>query len=110
MRGVGAERQDSPETVIYNKIPRARSPNGGWVPGSRLVEDQLAEVFGVSRMRVRSVLQALARDKVVTLHKNRGACVAEPTVKEAKEVFAGAPTDRRGAGPRGWCARSTKRG
>jgi DNA-binding GntR family transcriptional regulator len=39
-------------------------------------------------MRIRSVLQALARDKVVTLHKNRGACVAEPTVKEAKEVFA----------------------
>jgi DNA-binding GntR family transcriptional regulator len=34
------------------------------------------------------VLQALARDKVVTLHKNRGAIVSQPTVKEAREVFA----------------------
>jgi DNA-binding GntR family transcriptional regulator len=39
-------------------------------------------------MRIRWVLQSLARDKVVTLHRNRGACVAEPTVKEAREVFA----------------------
>ena len=81
------ERPESPETLIYNKIHRAIVERR-LLPGSRLVEDQLAEVFGVSRMRIRSVLQALARDKVVTLHKNRGACVAEPTVKEAKEVFA----------------------
>lgn len=82
-----AASQDSPETVIYNKIHRAIAERR-LVPGSRLVEDQLADVFGVSRMRIRSVLQALARDKVVTLNKNRGACVAQPTVKEAKEVFA----------------------
>ena len=87
MRTSAAERADSPETIIYNKIHGAIAERR-LLPGSRLVEDQLAEVFGVSRMRVRSVLQALARDKVVTLHKNRGACVAEPTVKEAKEVFA----------------------
>jgi len=82
-----AEYQESPETAIYNKIHRAIAERR-LLPGSRLVEDQLADVFGVSRMRIRSVLQALARDKVVTLHRNRGACVAEPTVKEAKEVFA----------------------
>ena len=80
-------RHESPETQIYNKIHRAIAEHR-LLPGSRLVEDQLAEVFGVSRMRIRSVLQALAREKVVTHHKNRGACVAQPTVKEAKEVFA----------------------
>jgi DNA-binding GntR family transcriptional regulator len=80
-------RQDSPEARIYNKIHRAIAERR-LQPGSRLVEDQLAEIFGVSRMRIRSVLQALAREKVVTHHKNRGACVAQPTVKEAKEVFA----------------------
>jgi DNA-binding GntR family transcriptional regulator len=78
---------DSAETRIYNRIHQAiaerRLP-----PGSRLVEDQLREAFGESRARVRSVLQALARDKVVTLHKNRGAFVAHPTVTEAREVFA----------------------
>ncbi len=78
---------ESPETAIYNKIHRAIAERR-LLPGSRLIEDQLAEVFGVSRMRIRWVLQSLARDKVVTLHRNRGACVAEPTVKEAKEVFA----------------------
>lgn len=78
---------ESPETAIYNKIHKAIAERR-LLPGSRLVEDQLAEVFGVSRMRIRWVLQSLARDKVVTLHRNRGACVAEPTVKEAKEVFA----------------------
>ncbi|HEX4507869.1 MAG TPA: GntR family transcriptional regulator [Alphaproteobacteria bacterium] len=84
---VQAEKPESPEAEIYNKIHRAIAERR-LLPGSRLVEDQLAEVFGVSRMRIRWVLQSLARDKVVTLHRNRGATVAKPTVKEAKEVFA----------------------
>ena len=79
--------RESPEAAIYNKIHRAIAERR-LLPGSRLIEDQLAEVFGVSRMRIRWVLQSLARDKVVTLHRNRGATVAKPTVKEAKEVFA----------------------
>jgi DNA-binding GntR family transcriptional regulator len=77
----------SPESRIYQKIHTAIAERR-LLPGSRLVEDQLADVFGVSRMRVRSVLHSLARDKVVTLQRNRGAVVAYPTVKEAKEVFA----------------------
>ena len=81
------EDRESPESAIYNKIHRAIAERR-LLPGSRLIEDQLAEVFGVSRMRIRWVLQSLARDKVVTLHRNRGASVAKPTVKEAKEVFA----------------------
>jgi len=83
----GQPGRKSPESWIYTRIHRAIAERR-LMPGSRLVEDQLAEVFGVSRMRIRSVLQALARDKVVTLNKNRGACVAKPTVQEAKEVFA----------------------
>ena len=77
----------SPESHIYFKIHAAIAEHK-LLPGARLVEDQLGEVFGVSRMRIRSVLHSLARDKVVTLHRNRGAVVAYPTVKEAKEVFA----------------------
>src|SRR5258708_7472822 len=79
--------EGAPETRIYGRILRAIVEHR-LLPGARLVEDQLAELFGVSRMRIRSVLQALARDKVVTLHRNRGATVAKPSVKEAKEVFA----------------------
>lgn len=56
-------------------------------PGTRLVEEQLAGVFGVSRARVRSALRDLARDHLVVHRRNRGACVAAPTPDEAREVF-----------------------
>jgi DNA-binding GntR family transcriptional regulator len=77
----------SPESRICQRIHAAIAERR-LLPGSRLVEDQLADVFDVSRMRIRSVLHSLARDKVVTLQRNRGAVVAYPSVKEAKEVFA----------------------
>ena len=79
--------EKSPESVIYHKIHAAIAEHR-LLPGARLVEDQMGEVFGVSRTRIRSVLHSLARDKVVTLQRNRGAVVAYPTVKEAKDVFA----------------------
>ena len=56
-------------------------------PGTKLVEDKLAAAFGVSRTRVRPVLVRLANEQVVTLTPNRGAAIAQPTVKEAREVF-----------------------
>jgi DNA-binding GntR family transcriptional regulator len=77
----------SPEAIIYDKIHAAIAERR-LTPGSRLVEEQLCEVFSASRARIRSVLQALAHDKVVTLHRNRGASVAYPSVQEAREVFA----------------------
>jgi DNA-binding GntR family transcriptional regulator len=79
--------RESEEATVYAKI-HAAIVERRILPGVRLVEDQLAEVFNVSRMRIRSVLQLLAHDKVVTLHRNRGAVVAYPSVREAKEVFA----------------------
>ncbi len=81
-----ATRQ-SEESTVYARI-HAAIVERRILPGVRLVEDQLADVFAVSRMRIRSVLQSLAHDKVVTLHRNRGAVVASPSVREAKEVFA----------------------
>ncbi|WP_404380089.1 GntR family transcriptional regulator [Caenispirillum salinarum] len=56
-------------------------------PGTRLVEEQLAGVFGVSRARVRAALRDLARDHLVVHRRNRGACVAAPRPEEAREVF-----------------------
>ncbi|MGE8154123.1 GntR family transcriptional regulator [Pseudomonas vancouverensis] len=55
--------------------------------GTKLAEEQLAEAFGASRGTTRLVLQALSRDKVVTLEPNRGAFVAKPSPAEAREVF-----------------------
>jgi len=56
-------------------------------PGTKLVEDRLAEIFGVNRARVRPVLARLAHEGIVTLHPNRGAFVSEPTAAQAREVF-----------------------
>jgi DNA-binding GntR family transcriptional regulator len=56
-------------------------------PGARLPEDALAEVFNVSRTGIRKVLQRLALERLVTLRANRGAEVAHPSAKEARDVF-----------------------
>ncbi len=56
-------------------------------PGTKLVEDEVGEIFGVSRTVVRAALQQLAHDRLVTLKRNHGATVAQPTIREAREVF-----------------------
>lgn len=56
-------------------------------PGAKLVEDEIAELFGVSRTIVRTALQALSRDGVVVIQRNRGASVAHPLPEEAREIF-----------------------
>lgn len=57
-------------------------------PGTKLTEDTLAEIYGVSRTRIRKVLMQLSAENVVTIARNRGASVAKPSVREATEVFA----------------------
>ena len=56
-------------------------------PGTHLKEDELCEIFGVGRTRIRSILARLAANHVVELVANRGAFVSRPTVEEAREVF-----------------------
>lgn len=56
-------------------------------PGAKLGEEALGEIFGVSRTKIRQALFQLASDKLITLIPGRGAFVAQPTVREAREVF-----------------------
>jgi DNA-binding GntR family transcriptional regulator len=56
-------------------------------PGTKLGEENLGEVFGVSRTKVREALFQLAKLKLVAMLPGRGAFVAQPTVREAREVF-----------------------
>lgn len=56
-------------------------------PGTKLVEQQIADVFSVSRTLVRQALNQLSRDRLVTLEPARGAFVAQPSVEEARQVF-----------------------
>jgi DNA-binding GntR family transcriptional regulator len=64
-------------TILDHRLP----------PGTKLIEEKLAGAFGVSRTRIRPVLVRLANEQIVTLTPNRGAMVAQPTEKEAREVF-----------------------
>jgi DNA-binding GntR family transcriptional regulator len=57
------------------------------MPGTKLAEQKIADIFKVSRTLVRQALNQLSRDRLVTLSPARGAFVAMPSVDEARQVF-----------------------
>ena len=60
---------------------------GEFAPGSRLVEEELARVYNVSRTPIREVLFALERDGLVERTRNRGARVASFTADDVEEIY-----------------------
>lgn len=60
-------------------------------PGSYLDEAQLTAQYQISRPPVREVLNQLAGEGYVLLHKNRGAQVAPMTHKTMRDFFVAAP-------------------
>lgn len=82
---LAVDRGDKDESIfqaLMNAIVEHQLP-----PGSKLPEEALAEVFGVSRTGIRKVLQRLAAVQMVTLLPRRGAQVATPGVDEARDIF-----------------------
>ena len=67
---------------IFQAVVEQRLP-----PGTKLSESALCEAFKVGRMRIRRSLLLLASREVVELHPNRGAFVASPSARQAREVF-----------------------
>lgn len=57
------------------------------IPGTKLGERELAEIFGVSRIVVRQALIRLGTDSLVTIERNRGAFVTKPSLQEALEIY-----------------------
>ena len=49
-------------------------------PGTKLGEDELGEIYGVSRTVVRAALQSLSHIQLVETRRNRGAFVARPSL------------------------------
>lgn len=61
---------------------------GGLLPGGmKLGEHRLAELFGVSRERVRKVLHRLGHERLLEVVKNRGAFTIEPDLREGRVVY-----------------------
>lgn len=61
--------------------------DGGYGPGDRLREEELAEAVGVSRTPIREALRRLAADGLVELGTNRGAQVVAFTDTDLAEIF-----------------------
>jgi len=98
-RKVGSERLESADTARAPRRARALSVaqiherilaailEHRLLPGTQLVEERLAAIFGVSRTKIRQAIARLTHDRIATVYRNRGAFVSSPTVAEAREVF-----------------------
>lgn len=78
----GRREEDAIHAVISDALLSARLP-----AGAALREVALAEVFGVSRERIRKVLQRLGTERLLDLIPNRGAFVAAPTLEQARAIY-----------------------
>ena len=56
-------------------------------PGVKLKEDELADIFSVSRTVVRRALLRLSHDRIVDMQPNRGATIIRPDVRKAREIL-----------------------
>lgn len=74
------------EDAVYDTISRALL-SGRLAPGSPLRETALAGVFGLSRERIRKILQRLGTNRLIELVPNRGAFVASPSLAHARDIY-----------------------
>lgn len=74
------------QEVIHDTL-KHRITTGEYDPGQRLIANDLAEEFQVSRMPVREALTRLASTGLVELIPYKGAIVNELTAKDYVEIF-----------------------
>jgi DNA-binding GntR family transcriptional regulator len=61
--------------------------NGGYAPGARIRQEDLAERHGASRVPVREALRMLEAEGLLTLVANTGAWVAELSLADSDELY-----------------------
>jgi DNA-binding GntR family transcriptional regulator len=66
---------------------RERVLTGRYAPGSRLVQEDLAETFGVSRIPLREALRRLEGEGLVVISPNRGAIVRPLAPKDVVDLY-----------------------
>ena len=80
------QKSKTQDQHIYEEIFDAILEQRLW-PGTRLKEESLGEIFGVSRTIIRRTLSRLAHERVAVFEPNRGAFVAEPDVSDARQIL-----------------------
>ncbi|MDT8861003.1 GntR family transcriptional regulator [Alkalihalobacillus sp. MEB130] len=76
--------------TLHNKVVsvlRKAILKGDFKPGSRLVQSDLADSLGVSRMPVREALRKLEIEGLVTLEPHRGAIVNSIQIDDILEIY-----------------------
>lgn len=73
--------------AVHERIRRAITV-GEMPPGSRLVQTQLAEALGVSRMPVRDAINDLIAEGLATAMSAGGAVVSQLSQKDMHDVYA----------------------
>jgi DNA-binding GntR family transcriptional regulator len=68
--------------VITDRIVRGELP-----PGTRLVEERLAQDFGISRPPIRESFRVLEREGLVTISPRRGVRVRRFTPEEVRDIY-----------------------
>jgi DNA-binding GntR family transcriptional regulator len=74
------------EDLIYEALSTSLLM-GQLQPGTQLVETRIANIFGVSRERVRKVLQRLGHERLIEVIAHRGAFVSDPSLSQAREIY-----------------------
>jgi len=85
-RKKGGPSAASQVSVILETL-RERIATQAMPPGSKLLEQNLAGEFNVSRARVREVLTALERRGLIRREPNKGAVVAKLELTEVFEIY-----------------------
>lgn len=75
------------QEIVTEKL-RDAILHGELTPGEKLVQDELARRYGVSRMPVREACRTLEGEGLVTFHPHRGVAVTELSAEEIREVFS----------------------
>ena len=66
---------------------RADILRGVYPPGTRLLQENIADQFSASRIPVREALRMLQADGLVTLVANTGARISQLTLAECEELY-----------------------
>lgn len=61
--------------------------SGYLLPGERLVEKDLAEIIGISRIPIREAIRKLESERLVTVEPNKGATVIKMSPVEIEETY-----------------------
>lgn len=65
------------KAILQNDLP----------PGTRLVDSQLAEMFGISRTPVRDAMQMLVKEGLIEIREKRGYYVFSAAPDDINEIF-----------------------